>query len=210
MNRRELMQCVVVLAGCANSGSLRAALSDEQRQFLLDSPSYIDREIGYLSPDRRKIIAAMAETIIPRTDTPGAIDAGVPRYIELMAAQWLNDRERAIFEAGIADMETRIPREFGKPFHELAAEQQRAILEDMESAAGDSTWYELGNVARTFISDAPFICQVKELTVFGFFTSEVGSKEVLRYDPMPMHFDGDLPLGRDDSSWALMMLINRG
>ena len=145
----------------------------------------------------------MAEIIIPRTDTPGAIDAGVPRFIELMAADWLNDEERAIFQTGLKDMQERIPLEYGKPFTELDAKTQLGILEDLEAAASDSSWYDFGNLLRDFISDAPCICQVKELTIWGFFTSELGSTQVLRYDPMPMRFDGELPLASDESSWAL-------
>ena len=59
-----------------------------------------------------------------------------------------------------------------------------------------------GNTRRDFISDAPFICQLKELTVWGFFTSEVGAKQVLRYNPMPMKFDGHFPRSPGDTTWA--------
>lgn len=200
MNRREFMQCIAILA--AGASQVGHALTAEQQEFMLAAPNFIERDVNYLTTDQRKLIAAMAEAIIPRTETPGAIDAGVPRFIELMAAEWLNEEEKAIFEAGIGDMEERIPRDYGKPFYELGGQQQQEILQDMESAASDSDWYTFGNVQRDFISDAPFICQVKELTIWGFFTSETGSKEVLRHNPMPMRFDGDFPLSPDESSWT--------
>ena len=142
----------------------------------------------------------MCEAIIPRTDTPGAIDAGVPQFVELMVRDWLSDEERAIFDRGMQDMMERIPREKNASFDKLELSDQLAILEAMEAEASDSPWYEFGNVQRQFISDAPFICQLKELTAWGFFTSEVGSTQVLRYNPMPMYFDGDVPLGPDESS----------
>ena len=75
-------------------------------------------------------------------------------------------------------------------------------MEALEDAASDSPWYAYANVQRDFISDAPFICQIKELTIWGFFTSEVGGTQVLRYEAMPMRFDGDIPLGADESSWS--------
>ena len=198
MNRREFLQCAAVLV--SGAGFSHLALTEEQKVFLAAAPDYIAGKVDYLSPERRQIVAAMAETIIPRTDTPGAIDAGVPLYLERMMADWLNDKEKTVFDTGLADMETRIPAEHGKPFHALAPEQQRQILEDMEAAAADSPWYSGARVPGEFLSDAPFICQFKELTVFGFFTSEVGSTQVLRYEPMPMYFDGDVPLGPDESS----------
>jgi len=158
--------------------------------------------VNYFSPVQREIVAAMAEVIIPRTETPGAIDARVPAFLELMVAYWLNDEERAIFSDGLRDIETRIPAEYGKPFNQLSAQQQLQIMEALEDAASASPWYEFGNVQREYISDAPFICQFKELTVWGFFTSEEGGSQVLRYDPMPMFFNGDMPLAPDESSWT--------
>lgn len=202
MNRREFLQCAALLVSGASASQLGLALSREQEVYLATAPDYISGEASYLSAAQRKIIAAMAEVIIPRTDTPGAIDAGVPRFIELMAADWLNDAERAIFDAGLDDMETRIPADYGKPFDQLPPDRQLAIMEQLEDAASDSSWYAFADVQRQFNSEAPFICQVKELTIFGFFTSEVGATQVLRHNPMPMRFDGDYPLGPDESTWA--------
>lgn len=202
MNRREFLQCATLLVTGASASQLGFALSEEQRVYLATAPNYNNGKVDYLSDGQRSIIAAMAEIIIPRTDTPGAMDAGVPNYIELMAADWFNDQERAIFEDGLEDMQTRIPAEYGKAFDELPQEQQLEIMEALEDAASDSSWYEFANVQRDFISDAPFICQVKELTIWGFFTSELGGSQVLRHNPMPMRFDGHYPLGPDDSSWT--------
>lgn len=198
MNRREFLQCAAILV--SGAGFSHLALTEEQKIFLAAAPDYIAGKVNYLSPEQRLIVAAMAETIIPKTDTPGAIDAGVPLYLERMMADWLNAEEQTVFNAGLADMESRIPAEYGKPFHALAPEQQRQILVDMEAAAADSAWYGRGRAPGVFLSDAPFICQFKELAVYGFFTSEVGSTQVLRYDPMPMYFDGDVPLGPEESS----------
>lgn len=196
------MQCAAILVGGVGASQLGFSLNEEQKAFLAAAPNYNKGLTNFLNDGQRKIIAAMAEVIIPRTDTPGAIDAGVPNFIELMAADWFNDQEREIFMAGLSDIETRIPEEYGKPLDQLSAEKQLAIMEDMESAASDSSWYEFANTQREFISDAPFICQLKELTIWGFFSSEVGSTQVLRYNAMPMYFDGEIPLSPDESSWA--------
>jgi len=202
MKRREFLQCAAILITGASASQLGFSLSEEQQAFLANAPNFNTLAVDYFTPQQRKIVAAMTEIIIPRTDTPGAIDAGVPRYIELMAANWLNEEERAIFTAGLQDIETRIPMEYGSALDQLDGERQLEILEALEDAASDSPWYEFGNVMREFISDAPFICQFKELTVWGFFTSEKGGSQVLRYNPMPMFFNGDIPLASDDSSWT--------
>lgn len=205
MNRREFLQCAAILISGSSAAQLGFSLSEEQQVYLASAPDYNTHKVNYFSSAQREIVAAMAEVIIPRTETPGAIDAGVPHYIELMVADWFKDDERAIFDAGLAHMEKQIPVEYGKPFVQLTAKEQLKILEDLEGAASDSPWYELGNVQRDFVEDAPFICQVKELTIWGFFTSEEGGSQVLRYDPMPMYFDGDIPLSPEDSSWANLL-----
>ena len=202
MNRREFLQCAAVLVSGASASQLGFSLSDEQLTYLAAAPNYNTRKVDYLDEAQRKVLAAMCEVVIPRTDTPGAIDAGVPRFVELMAQDWLNDEERAIFDTGMKDMLQRIPADYGAPFDRLDLDTQVAIMEEMEDAASDSPWFELGNVQRQCISDAPFMWQIKELTVWGLFSSEAGSKEVLRYNPMPMYFDGDIPLDPEESSWA--------
>lgn len=206
MNRRELLQCAALLVSGASASRLGLAMTDEQWTYLATAPDYTDRKVDYLTPARRRIIAAMAEVIIPQTNTPGAIAAGVPRYIELMVADWFNEQERAIFDAGLAAIESDIPEQYGAAFEQLSHPQQLQVMESLEEQAGDSDWYRLGNVQRDFISDAPFICQLKELTIWGFFTSEIGMTQVLRYDPMPMRFDGDTPLGPNDSSRPLRFI----
>ena len=99
-------------------------------------------------------------------------------------------------------MTVRIPVEYDQAFDQLTQEQQLKVMEQLEDEASDSQWYSFANVQRQFISVAPFICQIKELTIFGFFTSEVGATQVLRHNPMPMRFDGDYPLAKGDSTWS--------
>lgn len=200
MNRREFLQCAALLVSGATASRIGLSLTDEQ-QHLLNSSDYIAKPADYFGEARRHAVAAIAERIIPRTDTPGAIDAGVPRFIELMAADWFNDGERAIFDDGLNDLMEQAHQRYGKSFEQLSTDERVGLLEALEAKAGDSSWYEFGNVQRAFVSDAPFICQIKELTIWGFFTSRVGGTQVLRYEAMPMEFDGDRKLAPDDSSW---------
>jgi gluconate 2-dehydrogenase gamma chain len=205
VNRREFLQCAAILFSGSSAAQLGFSLNEEQKVYLATAPDFNTTPVDYFTPLQRKNIAAMVEVIIPRTDTPGAIDAGVPVFVELMASQWLNEEETAIFNAGLADIEVRIPLAFGSPFHALVPEQQLEIMQALEDEASGSPWYDFGNIQRDFVSDAPFICQLKELTIWGFFTSREGGSQVLRYDPMPMYFDGNIPLKQNDSSWLTVL-----
>lgn len=202
MNRREMLQCAAVLVSGASLSRLGFALNEKQMAYLATAPDYASGKASYLSAGQRRTIVAMAETIIPNNGTPGATDANTAHFIELMVQDWFNDQERAIFDAGLDEMQSRVQKEYGKPYDELTAQEQLEVLQAMEDAAQDHPWYQQGNIRRAFISDAPFICQVKELTVWGFFTSEQGVKEVLRFNPMPMKFDGHYPREEGNTTWA--------
>lgn len=198
MNRREFLQCAALFAAGASSIPASWALSNEQSRFLAGQANYIDRQpLSYFSPALRAAVTAAAEQVLPATDTPGATDAGVARFIELMVADWFNDAERELFDAGLADLQQRA----GGDFASLPAAQQLQVLEQLEAEAADAPWYGLGNVTRVWDSEAPFICQFKELTVLGFMLSEVGGTRFLRENPMGS-FNGNLPLAKDDAAYA--------
>ena len=85
------------------------------------------------------------------------------------------------------------------------------FLERFESKAADSNWYQFAHTLRVWDEDAPFICQLKELTVLGFLLSEKGAREFLQINPMGI-FDGSYPLHSDYSSYekhALVRLLAR-
>lgn len=204
MNRRQFLQCAALLVSGTAASAPGLALSGEQRRHLLEAPEYIAGDINYFTPAQRGTLAMLTETIIPRTDTPGAVDAGVPRFIELMVADWFDESERAIFDTGLEALILSAMQIHGRPFEALEERQRLAMLEALEAEAGDAQWYAPGGAERS-LEAAPFICQLKELTAWGFFTSRVGATEVLRYNPMPMTFDGDRPLDPGASSWSTRM-----
>lgn len=201
MNRREFLQCAAVLAAGASVMPSTWAMNHEQTAFLAAQPNYVDRHpLTFFNASQRAAVAAVAEQIIPATDTPGAGDAGAPRFIELMVADWFNDAERNLFMSGLVDLQKRA----GGDFAGLPASEQVLLLETLEEEVGDTSWYEIGNITRVWDDTAPFICQIKELTVLGFMLSEVGSKQFLRENPMGS-FQGDIPLAAEDSSYAAAM-----
>jgi gluconate 2-dehydrogenase gamma chain len=198
MNRREFLQCAAVIAAGSSALPSSWVFSQEQRTMLAAQPNYIDRHPLTLFDDaQRALVTAVAEQVIPATDTPGAIDAGVPRFIELMVSDWFNETERGLFLAGVAELQSRAAGDFAG----VPSEQQLLLLEAMEAEAADSDWYDLGNVLRVWVSDAPFICQFKELVVLGFMLSEVGGTRFQRENPMGS-FDGSRPLTDIDPAWA--------
>lgn len=194
MNRRELIQCAsILITGMASSSELWA-LSKDQKQFIDNKKAYGHAKRETLFGSRqRSIVANAAEAIIPRTDTPGAIDANVPQFIEVMVVDWLNDAEKKIFYAGLITLDEKLTND--------DPTTMVTVLEAMEAEAKGAAWFDFGNINRIWDSEAPFICQFKELVVLGFFFSETGARQVLRENPMGS-FNGDIPLIQSDTSYG--------
>ncbi len=204
MKRRDFLECAALLIGGVGVSQSGFSLSHEQKHYLASAPSYIERPIDYFSVTQRTLINRLIEIIIPETDTPGATEAGVGKFIELILVDWLNDEERLVFMAGLESVSDMAKNHFDKDALDLSSDELLKILSSLELDAEEHPWYDLGNQGGAFLEGhpAPFICQLKELTIYGFFTSKVGSTQVLRYMPMPMSFDGDVPLKEGDSTWA--------
>ena len=205
MRRREFLQVAALLSAGTSVIPKGWALTPEQSEFLASRPPYIEQHTPTLFSQRqRAAVTAAAEQIIPRTDTPGAIDAGAPRFIELLVQDWFTDSERHDFLAGLDDLLQRS----GGDFAALGAAEQLAVLETLEDESADSPWYDFGSTLRMWDDTAPFICQLKELTVLGFNLSEVGATQFLRINPMGK-FDGDYPLVAGDGAYDKDTLLRK-
>jgi len=198
MNRREFFQVAALLAAGATTLPADWVLSAEQKRLFRDRQDFVQRSNpDFFTPAQRDILAALVDIIIPRTDTPGALDAGVPKFIELIVGGWFNEGERAGFMTGLESFMTGA----GRGFTTMTNSRQLQLLEALESASGDAPWYKPMNVTPLGDIATPFICQIKELTALGFFLSPVGSRQVLRTNPMGV-FRGDIPLKDTDSAYA--------
>lgn len=192
------MQCAALLSAGTLIAPSNWAISSEQREFLAAQRSYIKRKTPrYFNEAQRASVRAIAEHIIPATDTPGAIDAGVPRFIELMVSDWFNDTERGVFMDGL----TQLDRKSGGKFAAQDTNKQLSLLTLLEQESADAAWYAPGNFARIWDESAPFICQIKELTVLGFCLSEAAASDFFRRNSMGS-FQGDIPLRPDDANYA--------
>jgi len=200
MNRRELLRYIAIGAGTGFSGSLAQNLIAGELPTAVPSKAIFDAHTS-------KMVMTLAEMIIPKTDTPGAIEAGVPKFIEMMVADWYTDQERVIFFDGLASLDKFCEQKFKKTFLKCHAEQQTLALKDAEEQA--KLYRSFGAAgfggdlqAKTVDTKAPFFKKIKELTVLGYYTSEVGAQQELIYDPMPMVYDGDVDFVKVGKQWS--------
>lgn len=175
LTRREAIRRAALLLGVALSPALVDNVLGARKQRApgpANASSFTDSELDTVS--------AVAERIIPRTDTPGAIDVGVPAFMDLMYSGYMTLEDRKVIAAGLADLEKRSQSTHGKNFAELDSSRQDALL---TAVARDSEKRQ-----RTFFH------QMRELTVLGYYTSEEVGKNILHYDPVPGAFLPCVPI----------------
>lgn len=151
------------------------------------------RRIGErtLAAEQLELMATIAEHIIPETDTPGARAAEVHVFIDRMLAGYYPGEERERVLAGLAEVDAAARRSCARPFIRCSADEQRAILSRVDQDAfadrAQPHWF------RT----------VKELTVLGYYTSEVGATQELKYIAVPGRFDACVPFEQIGRTWAV-------
>ena len=135
-----------------------------------------------LSPSQLAQVRALADSILPRTDTPGALDVGAPEFVDLLLAEWYPAAERTQLLAGLDALEAKCREAQGKPFAELATEGRQAFL-----AAVDGETGEPGSAAHAYQ-------RVKQQLIYGFLTSKPIAAVVTTTPIIPGRFDGCVPL----------------
>lgn len=133
-------------------------------------------------------VALIAEHILPRTETPGAGDAGVPAFVDLLLAEWYDETERARFLEGLAAIDASSGVAGG--LVSLAAPAQVALLQALDASAtapaSEGTAPAPGSAAHTYGT-------LKRLTLYGYFTSQPVMTTVLKTNIWPGRYDGCVP-----------------
>ncbi len=184
MQRRELLKYSMTLLGATAGTSVSSAL-------LAGQNLHAASEVTVFTEQQKVAVNLLAEMIIPETDTPGAIEAGVPDFIASIVGEWYKDNERKIFFDGLEALDSYCNGAAGKPFTQVSEETRIAALQAQEKAAAD---YQGPPQARLTMpredENAPFFKRLKELVVLGYYTSEVGATQELAYLPMPGYYNG--------------------
>jgi len=183
LQRRDLLRLLGAVAATPalaglTPGQLLALGRETHARFDATGPSG-------LAPAAEETIALLAELILPETDTPGARTAGVPAFIYQMMAEWQTETERQGVLDGLDDLDRRSEAAGGIPFVSLPAEAQASLLQSIDGTEGQPGTAEFA------------WSTIKDLSVYGYFTSGIVQTQVLKVKIIPGRFDGCVPLHAD-------------
>lgn len=194
-SRRDLLKTIAILTGgaviggslfmqgCKNNGG--AALN--------------------LSPTQLALLDEIGETIIPATDTPGAKAAKIGAFMNTMVSDCYTAEEQKVFAAGVNGFEDGCKKLNNKSFAECSVEQRKAFLVTLEKEAKEfdkkvneeNKKEKEAAKAKGWQADLDFknkpnhyYTMLKQLTLFGYFTSEIGMTKAQNYVPVPTKYDG--------------------
>jgi Gluconate 2-dehydrogenase subunit 3 len=148
----------------------------------------------FLSADQAAVIAELAETILPKTQTPGAKELNIDRFIDKMLHQVFSPEKQQLFVTGLNDFEKKSKELNGKTFIDSSPEQRTKLLTKLEQETEKTPPSVWGINLKKDAGPLPFYRQAKSLVLLGYFTSQEIGKKVLVYDPVPGPFKADVPV----------------
>ncbi len=190
ISRREALHHLTLLVGGAISAPAMGAILSGCRA----EPAPAAWTPEALTTDQVDLLGTLVDLIIPATDTPGAKDAGVPVFIDKLLRDWVESEDRVRFQARLAAVNEEMQETHGVAFREATPEQQNALLTRLDQEARQ---------AREESADPlPFFATLKEWTLVGYYTSEIGATRELQWLAAPGRFDADPPLEEVGPTWA--------
>lgn len=204
MQRRDLLKMIAAATGAAMVGGKAIAWDTT-----LTATSA--KDAGFTQDDL-SLMSEIAETIIPRTNTPGAKDAKCAPMMASFVADCYTPDEQKVFRQGLLDIDAASKAQHNLPFLLLDPSQRHALLSQIDEEAKQynhkmSAYRSATSKPseRDINDDGPvphYFTLFKQLTLYSFFTSREGCTQVLRHVSIPTRYDGDLPYKKGDKAWA--------
>jgi hypothetical protein len=187
MNRREALSSVALLLGGTILGA-EAFLSGCKTKSTEAGVSFTPNDISFLDE--------VAETILPATSTPGAKEAKVGQFMTVMVHDCYEAKDQKIFMDGMKKLDDASKKMNSKSFMESTPEQRHNLLVTLDKEQKD---YQKN---KKDTDPTHYFRMMKELTLSGYFTSEVGATKALRYVAVPGKYEGCIDYKKGDKAWA--------
>lgn len=187
MERREAVQYIALLLGGTLVGAnafITGCKTDDKR----DTTTFSQEDVAYLNE--------IGDTILPATATPGAKAANVGQFMTVMVNDCYEEKDQKVFHEGLQKLNDAAEKEYKAVFMKLAPQQRHDLLVKLDAEQKEYT------TKRKPEDAAHYFRMMKELTLLGYFTSEIGTKQARRYEPVPGRYDGCIPYKKGDKAYA--------
>ena len=145
-----------------------------------------DYQPSFLTKEQFQLIDAFGEFTLPASEkSPGASQAKVANFIDKYIAVCFNEKQKFAFQKGILAFENQCLELHNKGFVKLTPIEKGEMLNNQENYSTD------------------FLEELNQLVLFGYFTSQEGVTQALRYVTVPGKYEGDIKYKKGDSAWAL-------
>ncbi|PXA90125.1 transcriptional initiation protein Tat [Nostoc sp. 3335mG] len=178
IDRRTALAGITAMFGTALYAPLARA-AGAQGPVTIPTISEGPPSVAVFTPAQRALMTALSERVIPTTDTPGAIAAGVPTYIEKLLADWSYPTERTPIIAGLDAIEAKSMADYKVAGAKATPAQQDALL---TMAMNDQ-----------ITGGKQFFEAFRQLVIAGYYTSEIGMTQEREYLPVPGEYNGAFP-----------------
>jgi len=186
MNRREAISSVALLLG----GTILGA-----EAFLSGCKTKSELGVSF-SPGDISFLDEVAETILPATSTPGAKAAKVGEFMTVMVRDCYEEKDQKVFMDGMKKLDETSKTKNGKSFMDSTPQQRHDLLVALDAEQKE---YQKN---RKEGDPTHYFRMMKELTLSGYFTSEVGATKALRYVAVPGKYEGCIDYKKGDKAWA--------
>jgi hypothetical protein len=205
MERRELLKMIAVLTGGVVIGG----------DVFLSGCKSKAADATTFSVDNIALLDEVGETIIPTTNTPGAKATKIGEFMKTIVTDCYTTDQQKVFGDGLAGLNAACEKANGKSFMDCTADQRKAFLISLEKEAKeynkardekekDAREKAKKDMDPNFVSaSSHYYTMMKQLSIWGYFSSEIGSKQALRHLPIPGRYDGALPYKKGDKAWAI-------
>lgn len=184
-SRRTALKQMALLFGL----SLSAQSLDVLATTVKNSMPYTTK---FLTPDQLQMTGEIADLIIPTTDTPGALAVNVHGFMDAYLAECVSKDDQKKFLAGLKKINMVAEDKFHKVFLACTHKQHIQLLTAIEKS-------DMGFTPE----DKEFFKLFKSMTLFGYYTSEVGATQELAYLPIPGGYKGNFKFAAIGKAWSL-------
>ena len=222
IHRREAIRRVgLILGGVSFVGGTALLTACERGR-----PATNNQPIGEFTPEDIAVLDEVADTMLPETETPGAKAARTGAFMALMVTDTYEPKDQQVFREGMRKLDEASQKANGTGFMAATPQQRLALLEQLDRE--QKTYTDARDAARreqrptaeehlpdqrqeaapgtptTITADAPahYFRMMKELTLLGYFTSEIGYTQAQRYVESPGRFDPCVPYTPGEKAWA--------